>query len=209
MVRSGSTSWAVGRQPGLSTSTYYKQQQHGLHGAERQHKISHWTAARPGHQHMLQTAAARAAAAQDESLDGNQALPAARAAWCGAAAQDEPLDGSQASAPAHATNCTSTGCMVRSGSTRLAVGRQPGLSTSTCYKRQQHGLHGAERQHKMGCWTAARPGHQHMLQTAAARAVWCGAAAQDEPLDGSQAWAPAHATNDSSTACMVRSGSTR
>ncbi|KAJ1213038.1 hypothetical protein NDU88_000677 [Pleurodeles waltl] len=157
---------------------------------------------------MLQTAAARAAAAQDESLDGSQALAAARAAWCGAAAQDEPLDGSQASAPAHATNCSSTGCMVRSGSTRLAVGRQPGLSTSTCYKRQQHGLHGAERQHKMSCWTAARPGHQHMLQTAAARA----AAAQDESLDGSQAWAPAHAkrhaTNGSSTGCMVRSGST-
>ncbi|KAJ1213032.1 hypothetical protein NDU88_000674 [Pleurodeles waltl] len=136
---------------------------------------------------MLQMAAARAAAAQDESLDGSQALAAARAAWCGAAAQDEPLDGSQASAPAHATNCSSTGCMVRSGSTRWAVGRQPGLGTSTCYKRQQHGLHGAERQHKMSRWTAARPGHQHMLQTTAARPVWCGAAAQDEPLDGSQA----------------------
>ncbi|KAJ1213014.1 hypothetical protein NDU88_000660 [Pleurodeles waltl] len=95
--------------------------------------------------------------------------------------------------------------MVRSGSTRWAVGRQPGLSTRTCYKQQQHGLHGAERQHKMSRWTAARPGHQHMLQTAAARA----AAAQDESLDGSQAWAPAHATNGSSTGCMVRSGSTR
>ncbi|KAJ1213020.1 hypothetical protein NDU88_000659 [Pleurodeles waltl] len=102
------------------------------------------------------------------------------------------------------------------------------MSTSTCYKRQQHGLHGAERQHKLGCWTADRPEHQHMLQTAAARAAWCGAAAQDKPLDGSQAWAPAHATNGSSTGCsstrsvvgrqpglgsstgcMVRSGSTR
>ncbi|KAJ1213002.1 hypothetical protein NDU88_000641 [Pleurodeles waltl] len=116
--------------------------------------MSRWTAARPGHQHMLQTAGARAAAAQDESLDGSQA-------------------------------------------------------TRTCYKRQQHGLNGAERQHKVGRLTAARPGHQHMLQTAAARAAWCGAAAQDEPLDGSQAWAPAHAANGSSTGCMVRSGSTR
>ncbi|KAJ1213023.1 hypothetical protein NDU88_000662 [Pleurodeles waltl] len=101
--------------------------------------------------------------------------------------KDELLDGSQAWAPAHATNSSSTGCMVRSGSTRWAVGRQPGLGTSTCSNRQQHGLHGAERQHKMSRWTAARPGHQHMLQTAAARAAWCGAAAQDEPLDGSQA----------------------
>ncbi|KAJ1213026.1 hypothetical protein NDU88_000665 [Pleurodeles waltl] len=168
MVRSGSTRWAVGRQPCLGTSTCYKREQHGLHGAERQHKMGRWTAARPGHQHMLKTAAARAA-------------------WCGAAAQDGPLDGSQAWAPAHATNGSSTGCMVRSGSTRWAVGRQSGLGTSTCYKRQQHGLHGAERQHKMSRWTAARPGHQHMLQTAAARAAWCGAAAQDEPLDGSQA----------------------
>ncbi|KAJ1213003.1 hypothetical protein NDU88_000642 [Pleurodeles waltl] len=152
--------------------------------------MSRWTAARPGHQHMLKTAAARDA-------------------WCGATAQDEPLDGSQARAPAHAKNGSSTCCMVRSGSTRWAVGRQPGPGTSTCYKRQQHGLHGAERQHKIGCWTAARPGHQHMLQTAAARAAWCGAAAQDGPLDGSQARAPAHATNGSSTGCMVRSGSTR
>ncbi|KAJ1213034.1 hypothetical protein NDU88_000673 [Pleurodeles waltl] len=160
MVRSGSTRWAVGRQPGLGTSTCYKRQ--GLHGAERQHKMGRWTAARPGHQHMLKTAGA---------------------AWCGAAAQDGPLDGSQAWAPAHATNGSSTGCMVRSGSTRWAVGRQPGLGTSTCDKRQQHGLHGAERKHKMGRWTAARPGHQHMLQTAAARAAWCGAAAQDGPLE--------------------------
>ncbi|KAJ1213019.1 hypothetical protein NDU88_000658 [Pleurodeles waltl] len=128
--------------------------------------MSRWTAARPGHQHMVQTAAERAA-------------------WCGAAAQDGPLDGTQAWAPAHATN--GRGCMVRSGSTRWAVGRQPCLGTSTCYKREQHGLHGAERQHKMSRWTAARHEHQHMLQTAAARAARCGAAAEDEPLDGSQA----------------------